>query len=449
MFQARSKLLFSCAVLCLMTACSKSSLPEWMGGGEEKKPVVEGERIAVLAEGDTLVPDTSLAGVPVELPAPDMSLEWRQHHGNEAADAGHPALAEAIAVRAQAEIGEGEAFSHGFVSTPVVSNGVVYAMDALGTISAHKAGDVSTVLWRSKGVQNAEEESMLAGGLAYSESKLFAVSGNGLAAAFDGNSGRELWRQPINIPVRAAPTVAAGRVYIVTIDSQLFALDAQTGNILWNDRGIGEGASFLASASAAYADGLVAAPYASGEIKVLGADDGQQIWSDSLSLTRRDIATGMFSGMGGDPVILGNALYAVSASGVLGAYRLDNGLRVWEQPISSNNTLFVAGNAVYALTSNAALVCLNRLDGRIYWVSQLPRYGDEENRLDAFSWSGPVLAGGRLYIAGAEGELRVFSPEDGKPLPAVEIPDGVYGAPIVTAGRMYLVTKDAELVELY
>ena len=38
------------------------------------------------------------------------------------------------------------------------------------------------------------------------------------------------------------------------------ALDALTGSVLWNDRGINEGASFLANASASYTDGLVVAP---------------------------------------------------------------------------------------------------------------------------------------------------------------------------------------------
>lgn len=433
-------------MLALAACDDVSDLLEFDG---DKKPPLPGERVPILKQDEGLAPDASLSSTPMDVPAPITRADWPAHHGDTSGFGDHPMLPEQIEMRGSVSVGGGEGFENREAVSPVVAGGVVFMMDAEGSISAHRAGDVDQLLWKNDGVANSEGDAMLAGGLAFGESKLFAVSGNGLLAAFDPASGRELWRQPINIPVRAAPTVASGKVFVPTIDSQLHAFDAATGASVWVDRGISEGASYVASASVSYGSSLLAVPYASSELRVLTADEGGQIWSDVLAQTRRNMATGEFSGMGGDPVIVGNALYAVSASGILGAYRLDNGRRIWEQPIASVSTPWVAGNAIFVLSADAQLIALNRIDGRIYWVAQLPRYANEEDHMDAYTWSGPVLAGGKVYVVGAHGELKSFNPKTGELIATQDVPDGIITSPVIAGDRMYLASQNAMLYVFY
>ncbi len=437
------------AIGFLFTLSACDSLPDWMQSEKEVTPALPGERIAILKQEASVVADASLSATPIDIPAAITRSDWPAHHGDPSGFGDHPVLPEQIELRQTVSVAGGEAFKNKEAIKPVIAGGVVFGMDAMGEISAHRADDIDSLLWKNDGVQNAEGDVMLAGGLAFGESKLFAISGNGLLAAFDPASGRELWRQLINIPVRAAPMVAEGRVYVVTIDSQLHAFDAATGTNVWVDRGIGEGASFIATASPSYSNSLLAVPYASSELRVLTADEGGQIWSDVLGASKRNIAAGEFSGMGGDPVIVGNALYAVSASGILGAYRLDNGLRIWEQPISSVNTPWVVGNVLYVLSTEAELIALNRLDGRVYWVTKLPQYKNEELQLDAYTWSGPVLAGGKLYLVGAHGEMKSFNPTTGALIDTVGVPDGVVVSPVIAGDKMYLASQNAKLHVLY
>jgi outer membrane protein assembly factor BamB len=439
--------LLAMSALLLLAACD--DLPDWLQSETDKAPTLPGERIAILKQETDLKVDESLSATPMEIPAAMTRSDWPAHHGDPSGFGDHPVLSEQISLQQTMSVGDGEAFENKEAITPVVAGGVVFGMDAVGAISAHRASDANQLLWKNAGVANAEEDVMLAGGLAFGESKLFAVSGNGLLAAFDPASGRELWRQAINIPVRAAPTVAAGRVYVVTIDSQMHAFDAATGTNVWLDRGINEGASFIASASASYSNGLLAVPYASSELRVLTADEGAQIWSDTLATSKRNVAAGEFSGMGGDPVIVGNALYAVSASGIFGAYRLDNGLRIWEQPISSVNTPWVVGNVVYVLSTEAQLIALNRIDGRVYWITTLPKYKNEKDQLDAYTWSGPVLAGGKLYVVGAHGELKSFNPTTGALVDTLDVPDDIVTSPVIAGDKMYLAAQNAKIYVLY
>ena len=56
-------------------------------------------------------------------------------------------------------------------------------------------------------------------------------------AALDADSGQERWRFFAEGPVRFAPAVAEGRVFIVSDDGYLYCVSADEGKLLWRFRG--------------------------------------------------------------------------------------------------------------------------------------------------------------------------------------------------------------------
>ena len=100
------------------------------------------------------------------------------------------------------------------------------------------------------------------------------------------------------------------------------------------------------------------------------------------------------------------------------------------------------------VTLEAEVVALSRRDGRIRWIHQLPRFEDEEDRDGAIEWSGPVLAGDRLILVSSTGEAASLSPYTGELLGMIELPDGVFVAPIVANETLYVLTDNARLVAL-
>src|SRR5690606_4755356 len=137
----------------------------------------------------------------------------------------------------------------------------------------------------------------------------------------------------VSAPVRAAPTVEGGRVFVVGIDNQLTALDARTGEVLWTHAGIIEDAGLLGGASPAAEAGVVIAPYSSGEIFALRAETGRQLWSDSLAAIRRVGALASLADIRGLPVIDRDIVVATSHSGRTAGIDLRTGARIWEQDI--------------------------------------------------------------------------------------------------------------------
>ena len=62
--------------------------------------------------------------------------------------------------------------------------------------------------------------------------------------AIDVETGRQIWRTPVTLnpetrraPInRGAPTIYDGRLFRVTFDNHLLALDMKTGKELWNQK---------------------------------------------------------------------------------------------------------------------------------------------------------------------------------------------------------------------
>jgi outer membrane protein assembly factor BamB len=204
----------------------------------------------------------------------------------------------------------------------------------------------------------------------------------------------------------------------------------------------------LVSSSAAVAGDMVVVPYTSGEVFALQAQNGQVNWSEVLSHTGQVTALSQIDDVAGRPVIDRDVVYAISQSGVMAAVNANSGQRMWARDIGGIQTPWAAGDYVYVLDNNDQVICLTRKEGRIRWIHQLPEWSDPDDKEDRVVWAGPVLVSNRLIVTSSNGYAESISPYTGKLLGRVEIPGPTIIAPVVANGTMYIYTADAELVAL-
>jgi outer membrane protein assembly factor BamB len=435
-------------VLLLVFSVSLSScshLPSWAGGKKEEKAKLSGERISALPASAETKPDETIKDMPVTLPPATANSDWQQHTGIFTAATANLAAKGHFDNVTSATAGKGESFEHIMVPRPVVGGGKVFAMDGVGNISAHDAANIKKILWKSKGISEEDEPDIMGGGLAYDQDRLYATSGRGAVMALDASSGKVIWRKAMHLPFRASPKVAGGKLYVITIDNQVYALNASDGDIAWNQRGISEAAGMMNSVSPVVAGEAVVVPYSSGEIYVLAAVDGKEIWSDSLSPGKRTQASALFAGIGGDPVVDGAVVCAVSSGGMVSVQALATGQHVWQRPIGSLNTPWIAGDFLFLISNDNVLISFVKYDGRIRWATKLDSYEDEKAKKHPLVWKGPVLVADQLAMVSSNGRLLLADAGTGKVAAIKSIPEDIYTAPVVAGGRMYLVGQDATL----
>lgn len=424
-------------------------VPSWAKFGDDEKPKLEGQRLSVVAADPALAPDSAVAQAAFQLPAMNANTEWPQHTGFFTFQTANLALSGDLSQSQSASAGDGESFAHGLVPRPVVGAGRVYAMDAAGNVSAHAIENLSTVLWRAPAVAQEDEDDALGGGLAYADGVLYAVSGRGAVSAMDAASGAPRWKKLLNVPLRSAPKVGGGKLLVVTLDNQTLALSTADGEVQWLHRGIAESAGLMNIVSPTVAGDVAVVPYSSGQIYVLSMADGHELWTQSLSHGKHTLASGKLAGVGGDPVVDGEVVVSVGAGSGLSVHALATGERVWEKPIGSINTPWLAGDWLFVLNHENVLVALKKYDGQIRWVSPLPRFEDEAKKRDVITWRGPVMAGGKLLLVSSIGQMVVVDAATGNQERMIDIPSGVATAPVVASGVVLFEDKDADLTALH
>jgi outer membrane protein assembly factor BamB len=188
----------------------------------------------------------------------------------------------------------------------------------------------------------------------------------------------------------------------------------------------------------------VVAGFSSGELNAYRYENGRIVWQDALSRTSISTAVATLSDIDADPVIDQGRVFAVGQGGRMVSLELVTGQRVWELNIAGISTPWVAGEWLFVVTDDARVLCVSRANGRVRWLTQLPRWRDEEDKKGPISWSGPVLAGGRLLLVSSAGQMVNVMP-DGTMSTGTKLGAAVYLSPVVAQNTLFILDDEGHL----
>ena len=414
----------------------------WFG---TKKTPLPGKRETIAVAQGRLAADE---GVPrIVLPPPVRNAAWPQDGGNPSHLMGHLAAADRLAQAWTASIGDGGGYRQALLAHPVSANGVVYTMDSAAVVSAFQLA-TGARLWRFDSTTKKDRSDNVGGGLAVDQGTLYAVNGLAELVALDAAKGTERWRVGLGSAARSSPTVADGRLFVTTIDDRLLAFATQDGRQLWTYQAATTPTAVLGQSAPAYADGFVVAGFGSGELATLRADSGIVVWTDSLAAARPGGTLADFSTIRGLVTISNGIVYAVSVGRLMVALDLHAGRRIWERDVAGEDSPWVADNWIFLVSLNQQVAAIDRDDGRVAWVTELPRWENPEKQKDAITWFGPVLVSDRLVIAGTNDKALSISPYTGKILGQQALTGAAAMGPVAVAGTVLIECNDGRLLAL-
>jgi len=406
----------------------------------------EDGRVSILAFEQQLTPDPALQSRPIVTPPMVSVIEWTQPGGTADNSPPHSSGSAVLEQAWRANLGEGSDGSAQIAAPPVIADGKLYFLDASHRVHAISAIDGDRIWSENLRPTEGRDRTARGGGVAAAGGRVYVTTGFGFIVALDGLTGEEIWRATADAPFQSAPTVSGSRVFAITNDSELIAFDINTGESTWTHQAISEPARILSAPSVAVEGETVVAPFASGELVALLAGNGRRLWSDSLSRTGRLTSLSAINDIAGRPVLDSGVAFAASHSGVLAAIDVRTGQRGWARAFASTQTPWIAGAVLYAVSVDGELAAFDRMTGNVYWVQQLRRYRDEEDRTGRVSWVGPIMIGGRLVLANSVGDVIAVSPENGQTVATADVGQPVFIPPIAANDQIYIVTDSARLV---
>ena len=426
----------SIALLAVLTACS--SMPNKLNPFKKEEVKLPGERISVLKSQDGFQVDAEQTKKPVVLPQARRNTDWDQPGGVASNAPGHLEFGGGLGAVWRADIGEGSSDQGRLTASPIVYQGKIYTLDTEGVVSAFSASSGSR-LWRvSLAPEKEKGNEGFGGGIAANSGRLFVTTGFGVVVALNAGNGAVEWTRKIGVPLRSSPTAIDGKLFFVSAESKLYCLSTVDGVELWTFRGLPETATLLSNVSPAVSGDIVVVPYPSGEVIAYNISAGRSAWVETLSRTRGGSSLAGLSDPA-RPAIDRGVVFAVGHFGRMFATAQKTGERLWTKRIQGTQMPWPAGDLVFVVDINGVLMALTRKEGKVRWLTELPQ---------SKRWSGPVLAGGRLWLASADGIMISVDAKTGNIMSQRDLDQPIFIAPIVAAGRMFVLTDKARLLAL-
>jgi len=408
------------------------------GGGEKTTPTV-GNRTPILSRIESGAEvDPALAAVSVVLPPQRANPEWAQPGGSASKSYGHLALAETPTKVWSAQIA-GSTNRMRLAASPIIAGNMLFAEGTDGVVVAFDKA-TGARLWTRGDSEMTKDQAPaeFGGGVSYEAGKVYATNGVGEVKGLNAETGEVLWKVKPAGPLRGSPTIAFGQLFVMTQDNQLISLNINDGSLVWDESGSNTQSGVFGVAAPAAGQGTIVAGYSSGELSAYRYENGRTLWSDALARTNISTTVGTLTDIDADPIIDSGRVYALGQGGRMAAYELVTGQRIWELNLAGISTPAIAGEWIFTLTDDARLLAIARSSGRVRWITQLERYQDEKDNEGPIFWTGPVLAGGHLWVASSRGEMWKVSAGEGSASLFADIGQSVSLPPVVADGYLYV-----------
>jgi len=438
-----AKLLLALAATTTLGGCAVLDGVRGDSGKKGNTPTV-GNRVDILGiERDTEV-DPTLTGVAVTLPPAAVNEAWAQPGGNASKSPGHVELGQGLSRIWTAKVTGANPRAR-LAASPVMSDGRIYVVDTTARVTAFDANTGSQIWSNALEIEKDGKSSRFGGGVSATSTNVFATNGVGDVASLAADTGALVWKKRPAGPLRGAPTLSNGNVYVMTQDNQIYALRQSDGEAQWNEAGPVAASGIFGVGAPAAAQGTIIAGYSSGELAAYRYENGRSLWSDTLSRTSMSTSVSTLTDIDADPVIDRGRVFALGKGGRMASYELVSGQRIWEINIAGISTPVTSGDWVFVMTDQARLLCVARSTGKIRWISKLHRYKNEKKKKKPISWYGPVLAGGRLVIANSRGAVWSVAPDEGTATQVLDVGNDVSLAPIVANNILYILDDSGRI----
>ena len=438
-----TKLLLVLAASTTLGGCAVLDGVRGDAGKKNNTPTV-GSRVAILGtERDTDI-DAALANVVVTLPPSTVNEAWAQPGGNASKSPGHVELSQGLKRVWTASV-KGANPRARLAASPVMSDGRLYVVDTTARVTAFDANTGAQIWSNALEVKNDGKSSRYGGGVSATATNVFATNGVGDVASLAADTGALVWKKRPAGPLRGAPTLSNGNLYVMTQDNQIYALRQSDGEPQWNEAGPVAASGIFGVGAPAAAQGTVIAGYSSGELAAYRYENGRSLWSDTLSRTAMSTSVSTLTDIDADPVIDRGRVFALGKGGRMASYELVSGQRIWEINIAGISTPVAVGEWVFVMTDEAKLLCVARSSGKVRWISKLQRFKNEKKKKGPISWYGPVLAGGRLIVANSHGAIWSISPDEGAATEVFDVKNDVSLAPIVANNTLYILDDSGRI----
>lgn len=277
-------------------------------------------------------------------------------------------------------------------SNPVLrGHTLVFGSHGQGLISLYPG--VNQVRWKFSGSRGISSE------ITVTENRVYFGGGDGYLYAIDYETGKLVWRYEVRVATLSKPTVEAGRLFVTTASNVVYAFDAGSGEWLWHYRRPVSSTATIRGASAPLVIGnQVIAGLSDGFVVALSVNDGKLLWERKLHMGTK------FIDVDAHPVLSDGMIFVPSYDGALYALSEKGANTLWRFDAGGSRQVLLDEKSVFLPSSDGHMYSLQKDSGKEIWKFEL----------DGGVPTAAVAAGEYLIFGSSAQYLYVLNKRTGK-----------------------------------
>lgn len=340
---------------------------------------------------------------------------------------------------------------------PAVAYGKVFAASRQGEVAAFDK-DTGKELWkfnlaefRDEGVFKSVSQlwsdgisARISGGIVASYQSIFFGTENGVVFAVDAETGEIKWQADVRGEVLAKPAVDEGLVLVNTGSGFMHALDADTGEEQWSYESEVPALSLRGIAAPTISNGGAIVGTASGKIVVNIIDSGQNLWEQTIAAAAGTTELERIVDIDSQTIVFGGIVYAVSFNGTLAALELRTGRTIWKREYKAYRRMSLDGNTLFVVDEQSQVYALDRRNGVELW---------SQAGLRGRSLTGATPVKDYVVVGDKFGYLHWLEQESGEIVARYSVGsndenDAIFSAPVADSDILYATTRDGQIVSI-
>lgn len=292
-------------------------------------------------------------------------------------------------------------------------------------------------IWRSG-------ESAKLGGISVAYNKVFIGTEDGVVLALNAETGEPVWNVSIPGEVLAPPAADAGILVVNTGAGVMFGFNADTGEQLWRNEGDVPPLTLRGISAPVASNGgaLIGTP--TGKLQVNIIESGLLAWETTIATPSGATELERIVDIDTTPLLYGGIVYTISFNGTLAAVELRSGRVIWKREYSSYRNVTMQGNQLYVVDNNSNIYALDRRNGVELW---------SQTSLRGRSVTAAEPVGNYIVVGDNWGFVHWLDTEHGNIVARYDVggddEDGaVYVSPLRLDDNIIVVTRDGTIASL-